>query len=285
MRLANLDGRAVIVTDHGPVDIAAASNGRFPSTTDLVIPQLEAVRLWLDAVEPAVTSSMTPDELSNNPRLGPVVERPSQIFAVGLNYRMHALEMNMTPPTKPMVFTKFGSSLAGATATFPVPSPRTDWESELVIIFAKRGRNVDRSDALSYVGGYCVGQDLSDRDLQMHGASAQFSLGKSYENFSPIGPWLTTADEVADPNALRIMCDVNGLRYQDSTTGDMVFDVAELISYVSTVCEIRAGDVMFTGSPHGVGQGQSPPVFLSPGDLVVTTIEGLGTLRNEARAF
>ena len=275
----------MIVTDRGPVDIAAASNGRFPSMTDLVVPQLEAVRLWLDAVQPTVTSSMTPEEVSVDSRLGPVVERPSQIFAVGLNYRTHAHEMKMTPPTKPMIFTKFSSSLAGATATFPVPSPRTDWESELVVIFAKPGRNIDRSNALSYVAGYCVGQDLSDRDLQMHGASAQFSIGKSYENFSPIGPWLTTADEVVNPNALSITCDVNGTRYQDSTTEDMVFNVAELVSYISSVCEIRAGDIMFTGSPHGVGQGQAPPIFLSPGDVVVTTIEGLGTIRNEARTF
>ena len=283
MRLANFEGRAVVVTDQGLVDIATASKGQFPSTTDHVVAHLEAVQRWLDEARPEVTSSISPEELARDSRLGPVVERPSQIFAVGLNYPSHAVEMKMAPPSKPMVFTKFSSSLAGATASFPVPSPRTDWEAELVVIFSKRGRNIKRSSALTYVAGYCVGQDLSDRDLQTQGASAQFSLGKSYENFSPLGPWLTTASEISNPNALRITCDVNGVRYQDSSTHDMLFDVMDLVTYLSTVCELRAGDVMFTGSPHGVGQAQSPPVYLSPGDVVVTSIEGLGTLRNQAR--
>jgi 2-keto-4-pentenoate hydratase/2-oxohepta-3-ene-1,7-dioic acid hydratase in catechol pathway len=191
--------------------------------------------------------------------------------------------MGLTLPTKPMVFTKFSSSVAGANASFPIPSARTDWESELVVVIGKRGRNVKVENALEYVAGYCVGQDLSDRELQLLGSPAQFSLGKSYENFSPLGPWLTSRDEILDPNALEITCEVNGVLYQDSNTSDMVFSVNELVSYLSGICELRPGDVMFTGSPHGVGQGQHPPVFLQPGDVIVTAIEGLGSIRNVGR--
>ena len=189
--------------------------------------------------------------------------------------------MKLVLPTRPMVFTKFPSSITGANSTFKIPSETTDWEAELVIVFGKRVRNISVEDALSCVAGYCAGNDLSDRELQMAGSPAQFSLGKSHQNFSPIGPWLTTTDDIKDPNDLRISCSVNGTKYQNSNTSDMVFTVPELISYVSSVCEIRPGDLMFTGSPHGVGQGQTPKIFLKPGDVVETTIDGLGTLRNK----
>ncbi|MFZ1061941.1 MAG: fumarylacetoacetate hydrolase family protein, partial [Acidimicrobiales bacterium] len=190
----------------------------------------------------------------------------------------------LTLPSKPMVFTKFPSSVAGANATFPVVSAKTDWEAELVVVVGTRIRHVNVEEALSCVAGYCVGQDLSDRELQLLGSPAQFSLGKSYENFSPFGPWLTTTDEIANPNELRISCEVNGVRYQDSNTGDMVFSVAQLVSFLSSVVELRPGDVLYTGSPHGVGQGQVPPRFLQVGDVVTTTIERLGSLRNVAVA-
>lgn len=282
MRIANFQGRATIVLEGGLIDVEAASQGRFPSNLDQLLARLDAVREWLESATPAPTSDLTPEQLERESRLGSVVAAPSQIFAIGLNYRTHALEMHLTPPVKPMVFTKFPSSLAGANASFAIPSPRTDWEAELVVVVGTGGRDLSVDQALSHVAGYCVGQDLSDRDLQMLGTPAQFSLGKSYRNFSPIGPWLTTADEVPNPNDLRITCSVNGQRYQDSTTHDMVFSVAELVSYVSSVCELRPGDLMFTGSPHGVGQGQTPPVFLSVGDVVETSIGSLGSMRNLA---
>ena len=136
--------------------------------------------------------------------------------------------------------------------------------------------------ALDAVAGYRVGQDFSERTLQMRGVSPQFSLGKSHRNFTPVGPWLTTADEISDPNELKITCDVNDVQYQNSTTGDMVFRVAEIVSYLSTVVELRPGDFIFTGSPHGVGQGQTPPLFLKPGDRIVTDIERLGRIENVA---
>jgi 2-keto-4-pentenoate hydratase/2-oxohepta-3-ene-1,7-dioic acid hydratase in catechol pathway len=280
MRIANLDNRATIVTEAGLIDVQRASAGLFSASTDVLVGQLDELRSWLEATRPAVSDPTVASQLLKDPRLGPVVTCPSQIFAIGLNYRTHALEMKLTPPSKPMVFTKFASSLGGANSSFPIPSERVDWESELVVVIGKRGRSVSRESAFDYVAGYCVGNDLSCRDLQMEGPSAQFSLGKSYQNFAPIGPWLTTIDEVATPDALEITCEVNGVLYQDSNTSDMNFGVGELVSYISSVCELRPGDIIFTGSPHGVGQGQRPPIFLGVGDTVLTTIEGLGSIRN-----
>jgi 2-keto-4-pentenoate hydratase/2-oxohepta-3-ene-1,7-dioic acid hydratase in catechol pathway len=141
---------------------------------------------------------------------------------------------------------------------------------------------VSVEDALTAVAGYCVGQDYSEREWQYRGSPAQFSLAKSFANFAPIGPWLTTADEVPNPNALAISTTLNGEVMQSSNTGDMVFSVAELIAYLSSVCELRRGDLIFTGTPEGVGRSRQPPIFLKPGDEIVTTIEGLGSIRNVA---
>jgi 2-keto-4-pentenoate hydratase/2-oxohepta-3-ene-1,7-dioic acid hydratase in catechol pathway len=284
MRLANLNGRAVLVTDEGVVDVATASNGAFSSDVDKLLGHLDQLVKWLSSARIKVSEAISPDEFARNPLLGPVIKQPGQVFAIGLNYRTHAAEMGLALPGKPMVFTKFPSSVTGANASFSLPSEHTDWEAELVVVFGKRGRDVSVEDANSYIAGYCVGQDLSDRELQLQGSPAQFSLGKSYENFAPIGPWITTIDDIPHPNSLSITCDINGVRRQDSHTSDMAFTVPELVSYISAVCEIRPGDIMFTGSPHGVGQGQIPPLFLKPGDVVETSIEGLGSLRNVARA-
>lgn len=282
MRLANLNGRAVLVTEEGIIDVAQSSNGAFSSDLDKLLGHLDQLTKWSSGARVSLTQEIAPEDFARNPLLGPVIKQPGQVFAIGLNYRTHAAEMGLTLPSSPMVFTKFPSSVGGANASFHVPSDRTDWEAELVVVIGKRGRNISVEDALSHVAGYCVGQDLSDRELQLNGSPAQFSLGKSYENFAPIGPWITTVDEIAHPNDLEIKCSVNGVLYQDSHTSDMVFTVPELISYLSTVCELRPGDIMFTGSPHGVGQGQDPAVFLQPGDVVETSIEGLGSLRNVA---
>lgn len=207
--------------------------------------------------------------------------RPSQIFAVGLNYRRHAMEMNLQLPTRPMIFTKFPSCVGSPNAQVVIPQATTDWEAELVVVIGRTGRSVSISDASNFIAGYMVGQDLSERTMQMANNPAQFSLGKSYENFAPMGPYLTTADEVPDPQNLVISCSLNGDLMQHESTADMAFGVDEIVSYISNVCEIRSGDLIFTGSPAGVGQGLHPPRFLVPGDVLETTIEGLGTIRNE----
>lgn len=280
MRIANLNARATIVTNAGLIDVEEASRGAFSHDLDALVPRLDEVATWLAATSPSVSMTTEPDLVLDDPLLGPAVTSPGQIFAIGVNYRAHAAEMGLTPPATPMVFTKFASAIAGANANVALPSSTTDWEAELVVVIARRGRDIAVQDALGYVAGYCVGQDFSNRELQLRGAPAQFSLGKSHKNFAPIGPWITTADEIPDPNDLRITCDVNGHRYQDSSTADMVFSVAELLSYLSTVCELRPGDLVFTGSPHGVGQGQRPPVYLKSGDVIETSISGLGSMRN-----
>ncbi|HEY5265447.1 MAG TPA: fumarylacetoacetate hydrolase family protein [Acidimicrobiales bacterium] len=280
MRLANLAGRSTIVTDDGLIDVTTSSNGAFSASTDKCIGHIEKLRSWFESFQPTPNDTTTPEELYGDPRLGLIVTSPPQVFAVGLNYRQHAQEMGLVLPTQPMIFTKFQSSLCGPNEEVPIPSSTTDFEAELVVVLGTTARNLSVDDALSAVAGYCVGQDYSERTLQMKGASAQFSLGKSFRNFSPIGPWLTTADEVAFPNSLSISCSVSGTEYQNSTTSDMVFSVAEIVSYLSSIIELRAGDLIFTGSPHGVGQGRTPAVFLKPGDRVVTEIEKLGRIEN-----
>jgi 2,4-diketo-3-deoxy-L-fuconate hydrolase len=284
MRVANFDGRSCLVTSEGLCDVERGSAGRFSSDLDVLVGQLDDLRSWLATNDLAVSDPLTPEQLLDDARLGPVVSKPGQVFAVGLNYREHARETGAALPTKPMIFTKFPSSIGSANSHFPVPSARLDWEAELVVVMAKAGRDIKEQDALTYVGGYCVGNDLSDRELQQLGSPAQFSLGKSYQNFAPIGPWLTSADEVPDPNSLAISSEVNGIERQNSNTADMVFTVKQLVSYISGVCELRPGDLIFTGTPQGVGQARTPPIFLGAGDVVVVTIEKLGSLRNVATA-
>lgn len=282
MRIANLAGRATIVTDHGLIDVATASNGAFSASLDKNVARLETLHAWFTSTQPGVTNETTADQLYGDPRLGPVVTSPQQIFGIGLNYRHHSDEMKMELPSEPMVFTKFVSSLAGPNDELPVRGETTDFEAELVVVLGKRARDVAQDDALGVVAGYCVGQDYSERTLQRRGATPQYSLAKSYRNFSPVGLWLTTTDEVTVPNNLHISCLVNDVQYQDSTTADMIFSVAKIVSYLSSIVELRPGDLIFTGTPHGVGQGQHPQVFLKPGDRVVTAIARLGQIENVA---
>jgi len=278
VRIANLNGRAALALEGGFLDIAEASNGRFPSSVVDVLAHLDAVRTWSEQFGGADLTESQLNDLASDERLATVIERPRQIFAIGLNYRLHAAEMGLANPETPMVFTKFASSLAGQHAQVPVVSSATDWEAELVVVIGAETSHVSVDNALDVVAGYSVGQDISDRALQMKGSPAQFSLGKSWRNFAPVGPWITTADVVPNPNDLGIRCDISGTRFQDSTTEDMVFTVAEIISYLSGVVTLYPGDLIFTGSPVGVGQGQHPQRFLSVGDTITTSIEGLGTL-------
>jgi 2,4-didehydro-3-deoxy-L-rhamnonate hydrolase len=283
MRLANFDGRATIVTDDGIVAVVGASSGAFSSSIDKCLGQLDKLDAWFASAQPALTLAIAADEFARDERLGTVVT-PQQIFGIGLNYRRHAEETGSKVPTEPMVFTKFVSALCGPNATLPIPGASVDYEAELVVVIGTATRNVSVEDALATVAGYCVGQDYSEREWQYRGSPAQFSLAKSFANFAPIGPWLTTADEVPNPNELAISTTLNGEIMQDSNTRDMVFSVAELISYLSSVCELRRGDLIFTGTPEGVGRSRQPPVFLKPGDEIVTAIEGLGSIRNVAVA-
>jgi len=282
MKLANVDGRACLVSAAGGVDLAASSAGMFSSLVDDVIPVLDAVGTWFaDAVpvlDPGLAESVLVDSLE---RLGPPVTRPVQVFAIGLNYADHADETGMELPEQPMVFTKWTSSLAGPGAVVSLPADTVDWEVELVVVIGRGGRNIAAADALGHIAGYCIGQDISERRLQMASTPAQFSLAKSLQNFSPIGPWLTTLDEVSDPMDLAIGCRREDEVLQQSRTSSLIFDVPTLIEYLSARIELLVGDVIFTGTPDGVGVGRRPRVFIEPGWTITSEIEGLGHMRTQ----
>lgn len=206
------------------------------------------------------------------------ISQPRQIYAVGFNYRDHLKELKTKAPTVPNIFTKFVSSLTGPNPTVKIPSPMTDWETELVIVIGQGGRNISLDSAKKHIAGYMVGQDLSDRQLQFANDEPQFSLAKSYENFSPVGPWLTTPDEIDDLGSLTITTTLNGVEKQRSQLKNLIFDPAKLVSYLSSITELYPGDLIFTGTPGGVGAGRNPQEFLKPGDKLVSRIDQLGQL-------
>ncbi|MGW3149521.1 fumarylacetoacetate hydrolase family protein [Streptomyces sp. NPDC001177] len=206
---------------------------------------------------------------------------PRQIIAVGLNYREHAAESGFAVPDGlPPVFTKFVSSLTGpdTTVTLP-PNGHTDWEVELVVIIGHEARHVGEGDAWSTVAGVTVGQDLSERISQLQGPAPQFSIGKSFGGFAPVGPWLVTPDELLDCDDLALGCSVNGETVQEARTSELIFPVSELIARLSRTITLFPGDLIFTGTPAGVGQGRSPQRFLQPGDVLESWIVGVGNLR------
>jgi 2,4-didehydro-3-deoxy-L-rhamnonate hydrolase len=207
------------------------------------------------------------------------VPRPRQVFAIGLNYRSHAEESGTAPPEVPIVFTKFPASLAGPYDDIEVIGDTTDWEVELVVVIGRTADRVDEADAWTHVAGLTIGQDISDRHLQF-AAGSQFSLGKSRRGYGPIGPWVATPDDLDNPNDLALGCSVDGEKLQDARTSDLIFSVPRLVSELSAVLPLLTGDIIFTGTPGGVGVARKPPRFLQPGTTLETSIEGIGTIRN-----
>ncbi len=216
--------------------------------------------------------------ISENQRLGPCVGAVGKFVCVGLNYSDHAAESGMDVPTEPVLFMKATSSICGANDAIELPrhSKKTDWEVELGVVIGTEAKYVSEAEALSYVAGYCVVNDISERAYQLEG-TGQWVKGKSADTFGPIGPWLVTADEVPDPQNLRLWLEVDGHRYQDGSTATMVFGVAHLVSYISRYMSLQPGDIISTGTPPGVGLGQRPPRFLRSGSVVRLGIDGLGT--------
>lgn len=206
------------------------------------------------------------------------VKSPSQILAVGMNYADHSKEIHLNLPKTPSTFTKFASSLADPNTKVKCHGPRTDWETELVLVIGKSGRNISEQNASSYLAGYMVGEDISDRDVQFANQSAQFSLGKSFEHYSPTGPWLTTPDEIEDLEKLEITTQVNNQTVQQAPLGQMVFNPSALISYYSSIIELQPGNLIFTGTPSGTGVGHDPEIYLKQGDLLTGQISKLGQL-------
>jgi 2-keto-4-pentenoate hydratase/2-oxohepta-3-ene-1,7-dioic acid hydratase in catechol pathway len=223
------------------------------------------------------------------PLLAPVPD-PQKVICVGLNYADHARESGQTPPAEPVIFCKFPTAVTGHGQPIVIPSAsgQVDYEAELVVIIGRGGRDIPRAAARNHIAGYCPGHDVSARDWQLRKPGGQWLLGKSFDTFAPFGPALVTADEIGQPGSLRIQLRLNGRTMQDSSTSQLIFNVDELVAYVSRVCTLAPGDVIFTGTPPGVGAARKPPVFLQPGDEVEVEIDGLGILRNpvvaEARA-
>lgn len=231
----------------------------------------------------AELSRLDPASLPEVPageRLGPCVAPIGKVVCIGLNYSDHAAESGMPVPTEPILFLKPSSSVCGPNDDVEIPrgSRKTDWEVELGVVIGRRAKYVEEAEALDYVAGYCVVNDVSEREFQLE-RQGQWDKGKSHDTFAPVGPWLVTRDEIPDPQALAMWLEVNGHRYQDGSTKTMVFGVRELVAYVSRFMTLEPGDVISTGTPPGVGMGQKPQVFLKAGDVMRLGIEGLGEQR------
>ena len=281
MKIGNLDGRATIITDAGLIDIERSSRGKFSSSIDALISDIDALRAWFERTDLAPMDRRSVKDFQKDlTGLRAPIERPRQIFVIGLNYNAHTEEVSMDAPKQPMVFTKFASAISGPGDDIILPEGTNDWEVEMVAVMGKGGRNIGVEDALSYVAGYCIGQDISERTRQLADAPPQFSLAKSHKGFAPIGPWLTTADEIENPQNLNIGCMLDAEVLQDSHTSMMMYDVKSLICYLSSFCELYPGDLIFTGTPEGVGFSRNPPRQLERGRVLTSQIEGLGTLRN-----
>lgn len=219
-------------------------------------------------------------------RWGSPVERPSKLICVGLNYAAHAAESGLEPPKEPVLFSKATSSVCGPfdVVTIPKGSEKTDWEVELAIVIGKKATYVSKEQAMDHIAGYLLHNDVSERAFQLE-QGGQWVKGKSADTFAPLGPWLATTDEIADPNNLRLWLKVNGVTMQDSSTSDFIFQVDHLVSYISNYMSLLPGDVISTGTPQGVGLGQNPPWYLKPGDVMELGIDGLGVSKQRTAAY
>jgi len=220
-------------------------------------------------------------------RLGPPIARPAKFVAIGLNFADHAAESNLPIPKEPVVFNKWTSCIQGPNDDVMLPkgSVKTDWEVELGVVIGTRARSVSKKDALNHVVGYCLVNDVSEREWQIE-RGMTWDKGKGFDTFGPIGPWLVTADEVGNPQKLGMWLDVNGVRQQTGNTKTMIFDIATIVSYCSTLMTLEPGDIITTGTPPGVGMGKKPnPVFLKPGDVITLGIDKLGEAKQTVVKF
>jgi 2,4-diketo-3-deoxy-L-fuconate hydrolase len=278
VRIANLSDRLALITDAGAIDVEEASAGRFWSDPQRVYER------WFEFVEWAAAAPSSAAVPFSAEQLGPPAPRPAQVFGIGANYRSHAAEGGLDVPEWPMVFTKYVSSFTGPVGEIELPSDAVDWEVELVFVVAQLARDVPAERGWEYVAGVTVGQDLSEREIQLRGEIPQMSIGKSLPGFSPMGPFLVTPDSLADRDALAISCSVDGETVQQGSTGDLVFSVPELVAELSAMVPLLPGDVVFTGTPAGVGLARRPPRFLQPGEQLNSRIEGIGEMRHTFRS-
>lgn len=281
MRIANLDNRAVLVVGgHNgarAVDIATLSGGRFGPAMSSVYQHWADFKQWAHENCNHVTGAST--ELDRSKLQAPSPQ-PRQVFAVGLNYHDHAAESGFESPTQlPPVFTKYVSSFTGPDTEVTIPAGgNVDWEVELVVVIGRKGSEIHESSAWQHVAGLTVGQDLSERVSQLRGPAPQFGLGKSFQGFSPQGPWLVTPESIANPDDLELGCAVDGEEVQKGRTRDLIFPVPKLVAALSKTVMLYPGDVIFTGTPAGVGVGREPKRFLQPGERLNSWIDGIGEL-------
>lgn len=276
MRLANLGGRAVIVIDGHAVDVEQASDGRLGSDPMLLsdLANHDALR----AIAASADGSAWP--VLDETLLGAPVPRPPKGYGVGLNYKQHAIESGRELPTEPHLFAKTENCVCGPFDEIVIPAglDMIDYETELVIVFGRTCKGATRDDAWSYLAGVTCGQDISDRGEQFRPPLKQFTIAKSYDTFGPTGPYLVTADDLPDPDALSLQGVVSGEVMQEANTDDLIFDVPALVVWLSRYITFQPGDLVWTGTPGGVGEARGR--FLRAGDVVETTIGGIGTMRN-----
>lgn len=278
MRFTSLDGRLVIIRDNLAIDVERASDRLFSHRIAEIYDRWAEFRSWADRATTAEGFAFDPAQLdSPSPA-------PRQIVAFGLNYADHARESSIgTPDGLPPVFTKFASSVTGPNTTVELPDGNVDWEVELAVIIGRTAHHVGTDDAWDYVAGVTVAQDLSERVLQFSGPAPQFSLGKSHPGFLPLGPSVVSVDDLPDPNALELRSELNGETVQHGNTRDMIMPVPALIARLTEVLTLYPGDVILTGTPAGVGMGRTPARYLMDGDVLTSSITGVGSMRQTFR--
>lgn len=268
-RLTNINGRSAFQFDDGFVDVAKTAGDESLADPMVAIARFGELSALYEKAAGSAKAAGTP---------GVCVPKPSKVFGIGLNYKSHAAESNMELPPAPLTFTKFPSCLVGPTADVELSGDTVDWEVEIVVVVGKGGRHIAESAAWSHIAGLTLGQDISDRKVQTAGKPPQFSLGKSFDTYGPIGPAIVSVDAFPNRDDIGLWCDVSGERMQDSRTSNLIFTIPYLVSYLSSICTLESGDVIFTGTPDGVGMARGR--LLKAGDVIDSGAEVIGTLRN-----
>ena len=271
MRIANVAGRLKLLVAQGAVDVETASGGAFSSDPQRAYERFDDLRRWADGID-------QPTEAFDVATAGPPVPAPRQVFGIGLNYVDHAAESNFEPPKAPVVFTKYVSSFAGPVCDVTLPAGSVDWEVEVVAVIGTAARAVSAAKGWDHVAGLMVGQDISERALQRSGPAPQFGLAKSHPGFSPMGPALVSIDEFEHRDDLELGCSIDGVQMQLGRTSQMIFSIPALVAYLSGIVTLYPGDIIYTGTPAGVGMGRTPPRFLTAGERLHSWVEGIGAI-------